>query len=219
MDESMQNLAQKLASLADELRNCAVRGSRFASNIYDRENYQKVQEVALELFALASGQLPASIEPLRLTLFANPGPFLTGDGAIIDDAGRILLIRRSDNGLWAMPGGGLEVGETAAQGVVREVLEETGITCEPVALVGIYDSRLCGTSSLYHMYHVSFLCRPLTHIAVIDPPIHANEVMAKGWFTEDALPEELDSGHIHRIPDAFRVWRGDHKAFFEKVEL
>ncbi|MBV9615978.1 MAG: NUDIX hydrolase N-terminal domain-containing protein [Ktedonobacteraceae bacterium] len=129
----------------------------FSSNIYDRDNYRKVQDVALELFALVSGQLPEDIVPLRATIFARPAPFPTGDGAVIDDAGRILLIRRSDNGLWAMPGGGLEVGETPSQGIVREVLEETGVTCEPITLIGIYDSRLCGTPSLYQLYQLSFL--------------------------------------------------------------
>ncbi|MBV9713211.1 MAG: NUDIX hydrolase N-terminal domain-containing protein, partial [Ktedonobacteraceae bacterium] len=102
-------LAQKLALWADILRDCSARGLYFSSNIYDRDNYRKVQDVALELFALVSGQLPEDIVPLRATIFARPAPFPTGDGAVIDDAGRILLIRRSDNGLWAMPGGGLEV--------------------------------------------------------------------------------------------------------------
>jgi 8-oxo-dGTP pyrophosphatase MutT (NUDIX family) len=215
-DPSQQVLAQRLALWADILRDCSARGLHFASNVYDRGNYQKVQDIALELFALASGKLPAEIEPLGSTVFARPAPFPTGDGAVIDDTGRILLIRRVDNGLWAMPGGGLEVGETPVQGVVREVLEETGVTCEPVALVGIYDSRLCGTPSLYHLYQFSFLCRPLPDIKVIDPPLHAHETLEKKWFLEDALPDDLDPGHIQRIPEAFRVWHGDNKAFFDK---
>ena len=114
-------LAQKLALWADILRDCSARGLYFSSNIYDRDNYRKVQDVALELFALVSGQLPEDIVPLRATIFARPAPFPTGDGAVIDDAGRILLIRRSDNGLWAMPGGGLEVGETPSQGIARGI--------------------------------------------------------------------------------------------------
>ena len=58
--------------------------------------------------------------------------------AVRDDDGRLLLIQRSDNGLWAMPGGGLEVGETVAQAAAREVLEETGIAVEINGVVGIY---------------------------------------------------------------------------------
>ena len=58
--------------------------------------------------------------------------------AVRDQDGRLLLIQRSDNGLWAMPGGGLEVGETVAQAAAREVLEETGIAVEIDGVVGIY---------------------------------------------------------------------------------
>jgi ADP-ribose pyrophosphatase YjhB (NUDIX family) len=85
-----------------------------------------------------------------------------GDGAVIDPDGRLLMDRRADNGMWAMPGGALEVGETPAEGVVWEVLEETGVHCRPVAMVGVFDSRLCGTESRHHLYHFVFLCRRRT---------------------------------------------------------
>lgn len=58
--------------------------------------------------------------------------------AVRDGEGRLLLIQRSDNGLWAMPGGALEVGETVAQAATREVLEETGIAVEISGVIGIY---------------------------------------------------------------------------------
>jgi ADP-ribose pyrophosphatase YjhB (NUDIX family) len=57
---------------------------------------------------------------------------------VLNDAGQLLLIRRSDNGLYSIPGGGQEVGETITQTVVREVQEETGITVEVTGLIGIY---------------------------------------------------------------------------------
>ncbi|MFI8229828.1 NUDIX hydrolase [Streptomyces sp. NPDC085900] len=55
-----------------------------------------------------------------------------------DDAGRVLMVRRSDNGRWALPGGGHDVGESISDTVVREVREETGIEVEVVGLTGIY---------------------------------------------------------------------------------
>jgi ADP-ribose pyrophosphatase YjhB (NUDIX family) len=55
-----------------------------------------------------------------------------------DEAGRLLLIRRTDNDLYAIPGGALELGETLTQAVRREVMEETGIVVEVVGLVGVY---------------------------------------------------------------------------------
>jgi ADP-ribose pyrophosphatase YjhB (NUDIX family) len=55
-----------------------------------------------------------------------------------DEQGRILMIRRTDNDLYAIPGGGQEIGETITQTVVREVKEETGIDVEVTGLIGIY---------------------------------------------------------------------------------
>ena len=57
---------------------------------------------------------------------------------IVDDEGRLLLIHKTDNDLWALPGGGHEAGESIAATVVREVKEETGIDVEVVDLVGLY---------------------------------------------------------------------------------
>jgi len=55
-----------------------------------------------------------------------------------DEAGRVLMVQRSDNGRWALPGGGHDVGESISDTVVREVREETGIEVEVVGLSGIY---------------------------------------------------------------------------------
>ena len=57
---------------------------------------------------------------------------------VVNDAGQILLIRRTDNGNWALPGGAIDLGESVAQAAVRETLEESGIECAITGIVGIY---------------------------------------------------------------------------------
>ncbi len=57
---------------------------------------------------------------------------------VTGDDGRVLLIRRSDNDNWALPGGAIDLGESMTQAAVRETLEETGVECEVTGLVGIY---------------------------------------------------------------------------------
>jgi 8-oxo-dGTP pyrophosphatase MutT (NUDIX family) len=57
---------------------------------------------------------------------------------VVSDAGEILLIRRTDNGNWAVPGGAIDLGESVAQAGVRETLEESGIECAITGIVGIY---------------------------------------------------------------------------------
>lgn len=57
---------------------------------------------------------------------------------VTNDAGEILMIRRTDNDNWAFPGGAIDLGESVAQAGVRETKEETGIDCEITGLLGIY---------------------------------------------------------------------------------
>lgn len=57
---------------------------------------------------------------------------------VTNDAGEVLLIRRSDNGNWALPGGAVDLGESLIQAAVRETREESGIECEVTGLSGIY---------------------------------------------------------------------------------
>ncbi|KJY35098.1 NUDIX domain-containing protein [Streptomyces sp. NRRL S-495] len=57
---------------------------------------------------------------------------------VVDDAGRVLLQRRTDNGMWALPGGRMDIGESLAGCAVRETREETGIDIEITGIVGTY---------------------------------------------------------------------------------
>lgn len=57
---------------------------------------------------------------------------------IRDDDGRLLMIQRSDNQLWALPGGAQDIGETTREAAIREVQEETGISIEITGISGIY---------------------------------------------------------------------------------
>jgi 8-oxo-dGTP pyrophosphatase MutT (NUDIX family) len=207
--------AEQIAFWSDRLRDMAATGLKYAQNIYDHERYAAIQQIAIEMLALATERPVAEIEPLREAIFSRGSPLVAGTAAVIDDDGKILLMRRADNRLWNMPGGILEVGETPAAGVVREVLEETGVRCAPVALVGVYDNRLWETGVIQHLYKFTFLCRPLDYGQAHETPSHAVETLETGWFAEDALPDDLFAGHVQRVLDAFDVWRGERRAHYD----
>lgn len=57
---------------------------------------------------------------------------------VVDERGRVLLQRRTDNGMWALPGGKHEIGESLADCGIRETREETGIEVEITGIVGTY---------------------------------------------------------------------------------
>ncbi|PDP85581.1 NUDIX hydrolase [Glycomyces fuscus] len=57
---------------------------------------------------------------------------------VVNHRDEVLMIRRTDNDNWAVPGGAVDLGESVPQAAVRETLEETGVTCEITGVVGIY---------------------------------------------------------------------------------
>jgi hypothetical protein len=65
------------------------------------------------------------------------------------------------------------------------------------------------------MYQFVFLCKLLDGDQMKEAPSHAIEVLDTGWFAEDSLPADLDPGHVLRIRDAFLVWHGHERAFFD----
>ena len=64
--------------------------------------------------------------------------FLNFSGGILQKSGRILLQRRSDKGTWGIPGGAIELGESATEALIREYYEETGIKIKPLKLLNVY---------------------------------------------------------------------------------
>lgn len=92
-----------------------------------------------------------------------PSSPLVGVGAVIVDSGRVLLVQRGREplkGHWTLPGGLLELGESLAAGVIREVQEETGLEVEPVELVELVDRIHREDDRVrYHYVIADYLCR------------------------------------------------------------
>jgi ADP-ribose pyrophosphatase YjhB (NUDIX family) len=127
-------------------------------------------------------------------------PFV-GVGAVVVEDGRALLVRRGREprlGEWSIPGGLVELSETVRQAVVREVCEETGLTIEPLQLLGVFDRvvRDGEGRTLYHYVLIDFLCRPLT--GELQAADDADEAR---WFTQaelDPLPLAKDTAEVIR---------------------
>ncbi|MEU6051066.1 NUDIX domain-containing protein [Streptomyces xanthochromogenes] len=109
---------------------------------------------------------------------------------VVDNSGRILLQRRSDNGMWALPGGAMNLGESLPDCAIRETREETGIEVEVTGIVGTYtnprhvfaydDGEVC------QEFSICFLARPVAgRLAISDESTDVR------WFEPgevDALP-------------------------------
>jgi 8-oxo-dGTP diphosphatase len=151
-----------------------------------------------------------------------PAAPLVGIGAVIVHENRVLLVRRGSEplrGHWTLPGGALEVGESLAEGVVREVREETGLLVEPLELVELLDRiHRQGERVRYHYVIADYLCRVTggelqvasdadearwveraewnSHSALVLDPITVR-VLEKGWQRAQAL-QTPDGGQPRR---------------------
>ncbi|MET7936806.1 NUDIX domain-containing protein [Streptomyces sp. NPDC005322] len=112
-------------------------------------------------------------------------------GVVTRDDGRLLAIRRADNGTWELPGGVLELDETPEEGVAREVLEETGIHVEVDELTGVYKNTALGVVALV------FHCKPSGGTERT-----SSESTAVEWLTPEEVSERMSEVFAIRLLDA-----------------
>jgi ADP-ribose pyrophosphatase YjhB (NUDIX family) len=187
----------------DTLRAVSTAGLHYAKTEYDEERYQQVLAVALSLLAALEERPFEEVQREFVEdNWLHMSPAAGAEALIVRDE-KMMLIRRSDNGLWAIPGGLVEVGETLAEAAQRELWEETGVQGYVTKLLGIFDSRRWHSKAKAHLYHAIFLAE------ATDPmPRTSNEAIEIGFFGENELPE-LSPGHVHRVPLLFKILRGE----------
>lgn len=124
-------------------------------------------------------------------------------GVVRRGDGRLLLHLRTDNGLWGLPGGGVEYGESVTTALQREVEEETGVRVEVGRLIGVYSDPSLHQIVTYpdgnvvHYVSLCFECTP-----GVGPLALSDETAGVAWFPPDALPRDLLPMHRVRIDDA-----------------
>ena len=87
------------------------------------------------------------IQELRQIVGNRPLIMVGAVVLVMDQQSRLLLMQRTDNGLWGLPGGGMEPGESLEETAIRETKEETGLEVEELALFGVYSG-----AELYYRY-------------------------------------------------------------------
>jgi ADP-ribose pyrophosphatase YjhB (NUDIX family) len=142
---------------------------------------------------------------------ADPTELGLSVSALVFRGRELLLMRRSDNGYWSLPGGFVEIGESVSDAARREVMEETGFTVELGRLVGVYsepDSQVvdygqkkgAGPDGGDRRIHVVNLCFEARAVAE-GRATTAEETLEIGFFDPRALPEPLVPIQRVRIED------------------
>jgi ADP-ribose pyrophosphatase YjhB (NUDIX family) len=129
-------------------------------------------------------------------------------GIVVREDGRVLAIQRADNGTWEPPGGVLELEERPEGGVVREVLEETGIKVSVERLTGVYKNMTQGVVALV------FRCTP-----VGGAEMTSDESTDVRWLTADEVRDRMGEVYAVRVLDALDAVPVPHVRAHDGVRL
>jgi ADP-ribose pyrophosphatase YjhB (NUDIX family) len=215
---------------AESLAGVARTGLGFTENQYERERFEEVLRIAgdikvaaeegLEGVVDADGYVTEWMGDVGRGVPGYQTPKVAVGAAVVNDEGKLLLIERADSGIWLYPTGWCDVGYSAPEVVVKEVLEETGIDVEIVRLIGVLDGMRLGQSRI-PLYSLLFFCRAIGG----ELKLHPLEVKNAGWFARDEIPTPtigverwaepifaaIDGERRDVFYDDLRrpVWRGD----------
>jgi ADP-ribose pyrophosphatase YjhB (NUDIX family) len=182
---------QDLIRWSEALSGIARTGLGFTESLYERERFEEVLHVAADIRASLEADEELDVEHYVDEWMRNVGTGVAGYvtpkaavGAIVyDEEQRILLVQRADSGFWLYPTGWADIGYSASEVAVKEVLEETGITCVPEGVIAVLDGMRMGFTAI-PLYSIVFLCRATGGSL----EAHPLETSAVGFFAEDELP-------------------------------
>ncbi len=198
---------------SEALAGIARTGLAFTESLYERERFQEVLHVAADIRAAAGDAADGPVEAAAVMqewmrqVGAGVAGYVTPKvavGAVVgNDRGELLLVKRADNGVWLYPTGWADVGYSASEVAVKEVLEETGMEVEPVRLIAVLDGLRLGFTKV-PLYSLVFHCR------VVGGELrrHPLECTDVGWFPEHGLPSPLAGATRWSVP-AFQAIRGE----------
>lgn len=202
---------QEIVHLAQRLQAMARTGLTFAKDRYDLERYEDLEGLAARLMALGDADLQARLHEAfaREVGYATPKVDVRG---VVLRGGRVLLIQEPMDGLWTLPGGWADVGESPSESVVKEVREESGLHVRADRLLGVVDRNRHGYPPYpFHAYKLFFRC-----VEVGGAPGPGADALAVDFFDPDDLPPlSLSRNLPETIRWAVQAATSDGPAYFD----
>ncbi|GIO31615.1 MULTISPECIES: NUDIX hydrolase [Paenibacillus] len=167
---------------AKRIQGIAQTGLAYAKDVYDKERYEQLRELSLEIMAEYT-----EVETGKLTqLFAGEQGYATPKadirGVVIQD-GKILLVREKEDGDWSLPGGWADLLLSPTEIAVKEVWEESGYEVKAKRLLAVMDNHKHNPPAPYHVYKMFIQCEITGGTAR-----EGVETSAVRFFGRDELP-------------------------------
>ena len=187
---------------AKQIAAIAKTGLYYANDPFDADRYRQLVDIAARMLADIDG---GDARDIKCALTHDDGyitPKVDVRGAVFRD-GQVLMVREAADGLWSLPGGWADVGDSPAQAIEREIREESGYQAKAIKLMALEDRKLRHPPSTFEVYKVFFLCELVGGEAKT-----SNESLDVGWFAKDDLPP-LSIGRVtaEQIQRWFKHWR------------
>jgi ADP-ribose pyrophosphatase YjhB (NUDIX family) len=170
---------------AKQLQSIAQSGIEFTVNPYDRERYEKIRALSIEILNKYTGMNKDKL----VNLFANESGYQTPKidvrAAIFNGDNKILMIREKADNKWALPGGWADIELSLNENIIKESLEEAGAEIKPKRIIGVFDrNRYVKDDFPYSSYKIFVECD------FIRGEFNDNiETLEHGFFTFETLPE------------------------------
>jgi ADP-ribose pyrophosphatase YjhB (NUDIX family) len=190
-------------SLLDSIQTIARNGLHYTTNEYDKERYERLLSLTSQTY---SELLSIPEEAVKAWFIAEIGyitPKVGTNAAIFNDKGEILLMERSDGSGWCMPCGFVEPNETPAEGVIREVREETGLDVKIKQLVGVFTRKPDRKTGPHTIVSIVHLCEVIGGQLRI-----SHEGKALQYWAIDEMNNWHATHEIHARA-AYNMWKSD----------
>ena len=204
-------MKDKVVLWAEELQSLAQAGLFYGKDVFDRERYQRIRDIAAEMLAERTALPLEKVKDLFCGDVGYQTPKIDTRAAIFEDD-RILLVRERD-GRWALPGGWCDYDLSPAENVAKEAREEAGLEVVAKMLIAVQDRDRHNTPPYaYGVVKMFFLCEAKG--GHFERNIETTE---SDYFAEDAIPtlaeEKCD---LEQVRVCFAAMRsGDWKTLFE----
>ena len=169
---------------AQQIQAIAQAGLTYSRDPYDLERFRHLRQLVVEIM---SHHTSIPEETLATAITAEEGyltPKVDVRAVVFDARGRLLLVRERAEGLWSLPGGWADVGESPGEAAAREVAEESGYQVRPVKVLAVLDRARHGHSPLiWYVYRLFFRCE-----LVSGEPKGSLETDGADFFDRDRLP-------------------------------
>jgi ADP-ribose pyrophosphatase YjhB (NUDIX family) len=181
-------------------------GLEFSQNIFDRERYDELHEISLQMMKQITDIPVEKIVPVIQDKNGYKTPKVDVRSVVFNEKNQVLLIQEKADERWAMPGGWADVGYSPAEVAVKECFEEAGLKVETIKLLAVLDKQKQNMPPAFeYVYKIFLLCRKLDdNISV------GAETLDVGWFSEHNLPDlSTPRNTAEQIKLMFQYHRGE----------